>query len=180
MTYIALLSLRPSLNSSIASTGHFRAHTPQPVHFSSSMYLGCLINITWKFPSSPSTLFISAPIISSMLECLPALTSFGARMHIAQSLVGKVLSSCVMVPPMLGDSSSRYTLNPESARSSDACIPAIPPPTTSTAPTLSFITLPPMRHKEDSHPRFYPMQPILSASKPLCDATPFSGLSSTV
>src|SRR5450759_819388 len=56
--------------------------------------------------------------------------------HIAQSLVGKVLSSAAMCPPIAGSFSTRYTLKPASARSRLACIPAIPPPTTSTAPTV--------------------------------------------
>ena len=51
-------------------------------------------------------------------------------MHDEQSSVGKVLSNCAIRPPILGVFSTRYTLNPSSAKSKDACIPAIPPPTT--------------------------------------------------
>src|SRR4030042_1403143 len=80
--------------------------------------------------------------MSWMFGCLPAVTSFGARIHMEQSFVGNVLSSCAMVPPMLVDSSRRYTLKPESARSKDACMPATPPPTTRTAPTFSSIFFP--------------------------------------
>src|SRR5512137_1736092 len=57
-------------------------------------------------------------------------------MHIEQSFVGKVLSSWAIVPPMLGVPSSMYTLYPESARSRAACMPAGPPPTMRTAPTV--------------------------------------------
>ena len=52
-------------------------------------------------------------------------------MHPEQSSVGNVLSSCAIRPPILGVFSTRYTLCPSSARSRDACIPAIPPPITS-------------------------------------------------
>ena len=49
-----------------------------------------------------------------------------------QSLVGKVLSSCAITPPMLGFFSIRETSIPISAKSSAAWIPAIPPPITAT------------------------------------------------
>ena len=43
----------------------------------------------------------------SMFRCLPASTSLGARVHIEQSLVGKVLSSWAMWPPRAGAFSTR-------------------------------------------------------------------------
>jgi hypothetical protein len=50
-----------------------------------------------------------------------------------QSIVGNVLSSWAILPPMLGDFSTRYTLIPRLATSKAACIPAMPPPITRTA-----------------------------------------------
>ena len=55
-----------------------------------------------------------------MLECEFASIILGARIHMAQSLVGKVLSSCAILPPMLGDFSTRCTLKPILAKSSAA------------------------------------------------------------
>ncbi|EKD37412.1 MAG: hypothetical protein ACD_75C01141G0001, partial [uncultured bacterium] len=34
-----------------------------------------------------------------IFKCRPHSTNFGAMIHIEQSLVGKVLSSCAMAPP---------------------------------------------------------------------------------
>ena len=42
-----------------------------------------------------------------MLVCRAASTSLGDTMHMEQSLVGKVLSSMVMTPPMEGFFSTR-------------------------------------------------------------------------
>ena len=47
-----------------------------------------------------------------MSLCLPISTRRGAMVHMAQSLVGKVLSSCAMTPPMAGPRSAKYTLMP--------------------------------------------------------------------
>ena len=47
-----------------------------------------------------------------MLGCRPTSTSLGASIHMEQSLVGKVLSSWAIWPPMLGAFSTRYTLKP--------------------------------------------------------------------
>ena len=65
-------------------------------------------------------------------------TSFGETIHIEQSLVGKVLSSWVIIPPMVGDFSTRLTLYPLSARSREAWMPAIPAPITITEPIFPF------------------------------------------
>jgi len=75
----------------------------------------------------------------------PNSTSLGEMIHIAQSLVGKVLSNSAITPPTPVLFSTTCTLNPESAKSRAACIPAIPPPTTRTEPFLldglSFIPI---------------------------------------
>ena len=59
-------------------------------------------------------------------------------MHIEQSIVGKVLSNCAILPPMLGLFSTKYTFSPLFAKSREACMPAMPPPTTMTAFGISF------------------------------------------
>src|SRR3972149_3197696 len=142
--YIALLSLKPLLYVSIASTRHFCAHTPHPLHFSSFMYRLLLFISTLKFLGSPDRPSTLALVTRMMFGCLPASTSLGARIHIEQSFVGKVLSSWPITPPMLEDCSTKYTLKPKSATSKAACTPATPPPTTRTAPILpSVITEPP-------------------------------------
>jgi hypothetical protein len=42
-----------------------------------------------------------------MFGCRSVSMNFGDSMHIEQSLVGKVLSSCDILPPMVGDLSTR-------------------------------------------------------------------------
>jgi len=49
-----------------------------------------------------------------------------------QLCVGKVLSRRLHSPPTVGDESTRYTCTPAAARMREACMPATPPPTTST------------------------------------------------
>ena len=56
----------------------------------------------------------------------------GLRMHMAQSLVGKVLSNCAIRPPMEKPASARVTGSPAAATSRAAWMPAMPPPTTNT------------------------------------------------
>jgi hypothetical protein len=63
--------------------------------------------LTLKFPGEPSTDSRSAYVINSMFMCRPTSTSFGEMIHMAQSFVGKVLSSWDITPPMDGDFSSR-------------------------------------------------------------------------
>src|SRR4030066_2533011 len=120
----------------VVSIGHFWAQLPQPVRFFESTRNACCFTVTLKLPASPSTVAISAFVMRPMLWCLPVATSFGAMMHIAQSFVGKVLSSWAIVPPMLACFSTRYTLYPESAMSRADCNPEMPPPTTRTEPRL--------------------------------------------
>ena len=57
---------------------------------------------TVKLPASPSMAVTEARVRSSMFRCRPTSTSLGEIIHMEQSLVGKVLSSCAMEPPMAG------------------------------------------------------------------------------
>ena len=66
-----------------------------------------LIRVTLKSPASPSTLSTSVNVRISIFGCRPTSTSLGERIHIEQSLVGKVLSSWAIWPPMLGPFSTR-------------------------------------------------------------------------
>ena len=88
-------------------TGQYSTQDVQPVHLSSIMYLGFFVRLTLKSPASPFTLSTSVRVRISMLGCRPTSTSLGASIHIEQSLVGKVLSSWAMWPPMAGDLSTR-------------------------------------------------------------------------
>lgn len=85
--------LRPQLNSLEAVRGHTEAHWPQPVHLSLSIYLGWDRRLAVKLPASPSMASTSVFVMILMFICRPTSTSFGEMTHIAQSLVGKVLSS---------------------------------------------------------------------------------------
>lgn len=89
------------------TTGQFSTQAPQPVHKSILMLRARLRTFTLKFPGSPRTSSKSAYVINSMFKCRPTSTSTGEMIHIAQSLVGKVLSSWDMTPPIAGDFSSR-------------------------------------------------------------------------
>src|SRR5512137_1357818 len=60
-------------------------------------------------------------------------------MHMEQSLVGKVLSSCAMWPPIDGSRSMRWTWIPCAAMSRAACMPATPAPTTTTSPMVCIL-----------------------------------------
>ena len=51
-------------------------------------------------------------------------------MQLAQSRVGKTLDSRIILPPIEASRSTTATWKPWSAKSSAACSPAIPPPTT--------------------------------------------------
>jgi len=89
--------------------------------------------VTAKCPGVPATLFTSERVWMRMFGCLWTSTIFGERMHIEQSFVGNVLSSCAICPPMVGSRSTRCTVTPWFARSSAAWIPATPPPMTTTS-----------------------------------------------
>src|SRR4030042_168837 len=113
---MAFLLDRPISNSLGTFDGHFSRHSPQPVHFVSSTYLAFLSTFTLKLPTFPSTPTTSAYVITFVFGWLKQSAIFGARMHIEQSFVGKVLSSCAILPPMLGVFSTRWAIIPLSAR----------------------------------------------------------------
>jgi len=87
--------------------GQTLAQSPQPVHLSRSMNRGALVIRTVNFPASPSTALTVRRVRISTLGCLPTSTSLGERIQAEQSLVGKVLSSWAMTPPMLMSFSTR-------------------------------------------------------------------------
>jgi hypothetical protein len=60
-----------------------------------------------KFPLTPERFSISAHVIRLMFRCRPTSTSLGEIIHMAQSLVGKVLSSSLITPPMADDFSTK-------------------------------------------------------------------------
>jgi len=64
---------------------------------------------TSKLPALPLISPISLRVFSSMFKCRPTSTSFGEIIHMAQSLVGNVLSNWDMAPPMEDPFSTRYT-----------------------------------------------------------------------
>ena len=88
-------------------TGQYSTQVVQPVHFSSTMYRALLTRLTVNSPACPATRSTSVNVRISILGCRPTSTSLGERIHIEQSLVGKVLSSWAMRPPMAGDLSTR-------------------------------------------------------------------------
>ncbi len=95
------------LNSSLMVTGQTLTHSPQPVHFSRLTNRACLSRVTLKLPGSPVTSTSSVRAWTLMLACRPTSTSLGEIIHMAQSLVGKVLSIWAMVPPMAGPFSTK-------------------------------------------------------------------------
>ena len=116
--------------------GHFASQSPHPVHFVGSTYRGAILTLTVKSPAWPETDVTSASVWILMLRCRPTSTILGEIMHMAQSPVGKVLSSITMVPPTEVSFWTICTLKPLSARSSAACMPPMPPPTIRTEPRL--------------------------------------------
>jgi len=88
-------------------TGQFSTQLPQPVQRSILILRGRFLTFTLKFPADPSTDSRSAYVIISIFRCRPTSTSFGEIIHMAQSLVGNVLSSWAITPPMDGDFSTR-------------------------------------------------------------------------
>ncbi|SEM51348.1 hypothetical protein SAMN04489760_11928 [Syntrophus gentianae] len=81
------------MNESGYCTGQYSVQTAHPVHLSSRIYLGFLTTVTVKSPASPTTLSTSVYVSISMFGCRPTSASFGERIHMEQSLVGKVLSN---------------------------------------------------------------------------------------
>ncbi len=88
-------------------TGQAFMHSPHPVHFSSSMNLAFLTSLTLKPPFAALTFLTSVWVMISMLGWLSTSYIWGASMQMEQSLVGKVLSSLAIMPPMLAVSSTR-------------------------------------------------------------------------
>ena len=80
---------------------------PHPVHFSSSMNRAFLTSLTLNPPSALLTFLTSVWVRISMLGWLSTSYICGASMQMEQSLVGKVLSSRAIIPPMLAVSSTR-------------------------------------------------------------------------
>jgi len=107
---MALRVASPISNSLGMETGHTSAQSPQAVHSFSSTNLAFFRTLTWKFPIYPETSLTSLLVSSVILGCLPASLIFGARIQMEQSIVGKVLSICAILPPMLGSFSTRVTL----------------------------------------------------------------------
>jgi hypothetical protein len=104
---MAFLFERPLSYSLGSSIGQTLAQSPQLVHFERSTYRGFCLIFAVKFPGSPSSERSSVFVRSSMLRCRPTSTSLGEMTHIAQSLVGKVLSSWDIMPPIAADFSTR-------------------------------------------------------------------------
>ncbi len=90
----------PSSYSLGSGTGQTLAHSPQLVHLAGSMKRGRSRTLALKRPGPPSSDSTSAWVMISMLRCRPTSTSLGEMIHIAQSLVGKVLSNWDIIPPM--------------------------------------------------------------------------------
>jgi hypothetical protein len=63
--------------------------------------------VTLNRPTSPDILATSARVSNSIFRCRPTSTSLGEIIHMEQSLVGKVLSSWAMPPPIAGFFSNR-------------------------------------------------------------------------
>ena len=106
---IAFRGARPWLCSLGISTGQTAVHSPHDVHFNKSTNLGFSFTRAIKFPSSPSSSSRSVFVNNSIFRCRPTSTSLGEITHMVQSLVGNVLSSCAIIPPMANDFSTRYT-----------------------------------------------------------------------
>ena len=95
------------LNGSGTFTGHFSAHWPQVIHFSSLTYRGCFSIWARKLPGSPCRSSKRLLVIISIFAWPATWTSLGENMQVEQSLVGKVLSSRAMAPPRVWDFSKR-------------------------------------------------------------------------
>jgi hypothetical protein len=101
------LSYPSEVEPAIFVTGQFSTQLPQPVQMSVLTLRARLFTLTLNFPAEPSTDSMSAYVSISIFKCRPTSTSLGEIIHMAQSLVGNVLSSWDMTPPMEGDFSIR-------------------------------------------------------------------------
>src|SRR5208337_973365 len=106
---MALLEERPELNSSGRTTGHTSAQSPQAVQSFSDTYRAFFRILTPKLPTYPLTSITSDRVRSFILGCRPASVIFGPSIQMEQSIVGKVLSSFAIWPPMEGFFSTRTT-----------------------------------------------------------------------
>ena len=90
-----------------ALTGQTWAHAPQPVHFARSIKRGAWLSVALNRPGPPSRDSTFEWVTMLIFRCRPTSTSLGEMTHIAQSLVGNVLSNCDIKPPTVGDWSTR-------------------------------------------------------------------------
>ena len=98
---------KPSSYSLGSSMGQTLLHSPQLVHLDKSTKRGCRRSRALKTPGSPSRARTSVLVNISIFRCRPTSTSLGEIIHMAQSLVGKVLSNWDINPPIAEDCSTR-------------------------------------------------------------------------
>src|SRR4030042_4153249 len=96
----------------IPPTGQTGKQSVQAVHFSGSTYLGFLTTLTLKSPAFPAMLFTLAKAMIVILGLLVSSSMRGSIVHVAHSFEGNSLSICAILPPIVGLSSTRITLNP--------------------------------------------------------------------
>src|SRR4030066_1761915 len=104
---MAFLVPNPISNSLGHDTVQTSVHSPQPVHFSGSTNRAFFKIFTSKLPGSPFTSFTSEYVSNLIFSRRATSNIFGAKIQIEQSIVGKVLSSWDILPPMLGVFSTR-------------------------------------------------------------------------
>ena len=92
----------PASNRLGISTGQTAVQSPQAVHLSTSTKRRRRRTVALKLPASPSSAITSAMVNTSTLSSRMHSTSLGEMMQVAQSPVGKVLSSRAMPPPTEG------------------------------------------------------------------------------
>jgi len=107
MRYAAGRMSRPRLKSLATTLGQTSEHLLQATHFCISIYFGACLTVTVRSPISPVTSTTSALVNNSMFRRRPHSTSLGDSKHSEQSLVGKILSSWAMMPPIPGFFSTR-------------------------------------------------------------------------
>src|SRR5574342_1050025 len=100
--WMALFVESSWLKESGTGIGQYSRQVVQPVQRSSFTYRGLRSSVIWKSPAWPSTASTSVYVRISMFGWRSHSMNFGDSMHIEQSLVGKVLSSCAIFPPMVG------------------------------------------------------------------------------
>src|SRR5512141_812149 len=103
---MALRLFSRALNSLGRVIGQAVAQSPQAVHFARSTKRARLRTRTEKFPGSPEMPSTSVAVNTLMFRLQPASTNLGEITHMEQSLVGKVLSSWAITPPIAGEVST--------------------------------------------------------------------------